>query len=129
MGVEELGDELPYSFGGVFLEEVAAVGEGGELGRLSRHEEAEMALVVRCLDPQAGLFEGFEELRVVKPVFAWMVEQSPCHGMAEEPLEHLFCVEAPSGLENSTHLSERSSPIGNVMENPKIKDGVIGCVL
>ena len=31
-GVEELGDELPYSFGVVFLEEVAAVWEGGELG-------------------------------------------------------------------------------------------------
>ena len=30
--VEELGDELPYSFGFVFLEEVAAVWEGGELG-------------------------------------------------------------------------------------------------
>ena len=31
-GGEELGDELPYSFGVVFLEEVAAVWEGGELG-------------------------------------------------------------------------------------------------
>ena len=31
-GVEELGDELGYSFGFVFLEEVAAVWEGGELG-------------------------------------------------------------------------------------------------
>ena len=31
-GVEELGDEVPYSFGVVFLEEVAAVWEGGELG-------------------------------------------------------------------------------------------------
>ena len=30
--VEELGDELRYSFGGVFLEEVAGVGERGELG-------------------------------------------------------------------------------------------------
>jgi hypothetical protein len=32
MGVEELGHEAPYSFWVVFLEEVAAVWEGGELG-------------------------------------------------------------------------------------------------
>jgi hypothetical protein len=32
LGVEELGDEVPYSVGVVFLEEVAAVWEGGEVG-------------------------------------------------------------------------------------------------
>jgi hypothetical protein len=75
-----------------------------------------------CLVKRGSEFGGVESivLRVLK--------EAPHDRMHDERAEYLLGVEATAGAKDSTDLHERASPFGNVMDDAKVEDGIVGGV-
>lgn len=65
--------------------------------------------------------------KVLRPeaVFLRMIEEAAHHPMQDEGPEDLFAIESTTGLKHAVHFCYCPTPVGHVMDDAKVEDGVV----
>lgn len=87
-----------------------------------------MAERLFCNDGEAGSVEGADELLVVEPVLEGVTEQAAPNGVEDEIFEDLFGIEPAAWFEYAVDLGEAFAPVGDVMDDAEVEDGIVGIV-
>jgi hypothetical protein len=98
-------------------------------GSLTRREPCEAAPKLRRRDNvEADSLEFSAESRGVEAISLGMVKKATRNRVNNEVSECFFAVKATTRLENSLNLAQNAPPVGNMMDDPEVEDGIIRCV-
>ena len=79
-------------------------------------------------EDETGGKQGTSKIGRLKPVFHWVLEQSLHERVVEQPPDWLLCKEEATWPQHTVSLSQNVSPLGDVVNDAKVKHCIVGGV-